>query len=250
MIDELLSLRALVVSPEEGLRDLFRQAAASLSVPVEIEDAADVVAATNVLAGDADLVYIDNELPREQMAKIALVARAAIKSSFTIMLAAGAPVQAFETDGIAGKPSRREEAVWLLDRSTRIRLPSRVLVVDDSATMRAIIRKALAATRLPLEVSETDSGFKALKLVEENDFHIVFLDHNMPGLSGLETLSAFNREDRRISVVMMSSAQDETLAARARELGAGFLRKPFFPADIERLLCGFYGLRGLNPERA
>ncbi len=37
---------------------------------------------------------------------------------------------------------------------------------------------------------------------------------------------------------------------RARAQGAAFLKKPFFPADIENALCGLYGLRALNPKRA
>jgi hypothetical protein len=37
--------------------------------------------------------------------------------------------------------------------------------------------------------------------------------------------------------------------ARARTQGAGFLKKPFFPADMEAVLCGYYGLRALNPQR-
>jgi hypothetical protein len=48
---------------------------------------------------------------------------------------------------------------------------------------------------------------------------------------------------------MMSSAQDEALARKAGALGAAFLKKPFFPADIEAVLCGFYGLRAFNPRR-
>jgi CheY-like chemotaxis protein len=131
-----------------------------------------------------------------------------------------------------------------------VRLPSRVLVVDDSRTMRSIVRKALAGTRFPLEVSEADEGFAALELVRESDFHIVFLDHNMPGFSGLETLAEFKREQRRLAVVLMTSVQDEALAKRARSEGAAFLKKPFFPPDIEAVLCGFYGLRALNPKRA
>jgi hypothetical protein len=47
----------------------------------------------------------------------------------------------------------------------------------------------------------------------------------------------------------MTSTQNADLADRARGLGAAFLRKPFFPPDIENALCGFYGLRALNPER-
>ena len=36
----------------------------------------------------------------------------------------------------------------------------------------------------------------------------------------------------------------------ARAVGAAFLKEPFFPADIENVLCGSYGLRALSPQRA
>ncbi len=87
-------------------------------------------------------------------------------------------------------------------------------------------------------------------MVREGDFQIVFLDYNMPGFNGLETLAEFNREHRRVGVVMMTSAATPELADRARSLGAAFLKKPFFPADIETALSGFYGLRALNTQRA
>ena len=249
MTDELLSLRALVVSREEGLRDLFRQAASWLSVPVEIVDCADAAAAQQSLGG-ADLAYIDGALPTEERAQLATALRGAHKPPFSILLAVGAAAMAYATDAVAGKPSQIEESRWLLDRSMRVRLSSRVLLVDNSATMRTIVRKALVATRFPFDVSEADEGLAALKMARESDFDLVFLDYNMPGLSGLETLSEFKREKRRVNVVMITSTQDETLAKRARDAGAAFLKKPFFPADIERVLCGFYGLRALHPSRA
>ena len=89
----------------------------------------------------------------------------------------------------------------------------------------------------------------ALELVRDGEFDIVFLDYNMPGLSGLETLAEFKREKSHVSVVMITSADEEALAERARALGAAFLKKPFFPADIENVLCSHYGLRALNPSR-
>lgn len=46
----------------------------------------------------------------------------------------------------------------------------------------------------------------------------------------------------------MASAPDENLAAEVRARGAASLKKRFFPADIENALCGFYGLRSLNPR--
>ena len=95
-----------------------------------------------------------------------------------------------------------------------------MLVVDDLSTMRSIVRKTLAATRFPLEVTEAVEGVAALKLAREREFDIVFLDYNMPGLNGLETLSAFKRENRRVSAVMITSTQDQALAPKTRELGA------------------------------
>jgi CheY-like chemotaxis protein len=250
MIDDLLSLRALVMSPEAGLCDLFRQAAVTLPVPVEIVEAEDIAAASRALIGGVDLAYLDGALPPDQLTRAILTIRAAAKPPFTMHLASGAAASVFEADGLAGKPSRTEEAHWLLGRSMRVRLPSRVLVVDDSSTMRSIVRKTLAATRFPLDVGEATEGRAALKLVREDDIHIVFLDYNMPDLNGLETLAEFKRENPGLAVVMMTSNQDEELAKRARALGASFLKKPFFPADIEAVLSGFYGLRALNPMRA
>ena len=249
MSDELLSLRALIVARDPSLRDLFRQAASALPVPLEIVDCVDNAAVQRGITG-ADLAYLDGLLPSEERAGLVAALRGAVKPPFSILMATGAAAIAYATDAVAGRPSRVEESRWLLERTMRVRLPSRVLVVDDSATMRAIVAKALAATRFPFDVTEVDEGKAALERARESEFDLVFLDHNMPGLSGLDTLSEFKREKRRVSVVMMTSAPDATLAKRARDAGAAFLKKPFFPADIEKVLCGFYGLRALHPNRA
>jgi DNA-binding response OmpR family regulator len=130
-----------------------------------------------------------------------------------------------------------------------VRLTSRVLVVDDSSTMRGIVRKVLAASRFPLDVAETADGLEALKLVRDSNFDLMFLDYNMPDFSGFETLSELRRERRRVDVVIMTAAKEEALEDRAREAGAAFLKKPFYPSDIDAVLCAFYGLRALNPNR-
>jgi CheY-like chemotaxis protein len=230
MTIDLLSLRALVVSPDEGLRDLFRHAAASLSIPVEIVDVASATECRSAAGVGADLAYLDAALHLEELARATAALRAAGKPPFTVQLAASASTQSFATDGLAGRPSRFEEAKWLLERSMRVRLPSHVLIVDDSATMRSIVRKTLASTRFPLEVSEADEGFTALKLVREAEFHIVFLDYNMPDFSGLETLAEFKREQRRVNVVMMTSTPSaERRASRSRPLfGRGVSQEAVF----------------------
>jgi CheY-like chemotaxis protein len=251
MTSDLIFVRGLIVSREAGLCGLFRRAGASSPIPLEIVEAADATAACKLFGEAIDLIYLDGDLPAAEITQVVVSRPVADRSPFSILL--GSPTAAgrvFETDGLAAKPLRAEAVQVLIDRSVRVRVPSRALVVDDSTTMRSIIKKALVATRFEFAVTEASDGLTALKLVREDDFHIVFLDYNMPDRSGLETLAEFRREKRPVSVVLISSTQDETVAERARAEGAAFLKKPFFPADIENALCGFYGLRALNPKRA
>jgi len=251
MIDELFSVRAIVASGSIEGHDLFRQAASASKVPIEIVDADGASSACRLLAGGADLVFLDDALASAEIAQVVAAARAVGKPPFTVLLAGQrAAVAPLTTDAVAAKPTRLEQARRLVERSMHVRIPSRVLVVDDSQTMRSIVRKILAATRFPFEVSEAAEGFAALKLASEVKFDIVFLDYNMPGFNGLETLSEFKREQQRMSVVVMTSMQDNALAERVRAQGAAFLKKPFFTADIEALLSRHYGLTALNPQRA
>jgi CheY-like chemotaxis protein len=250
MTDELFSLQVTVVSGSRDDRDLLRQAAAASKMPIEIAEADGTASASRSIAAGVDLVFLDVALGSETIGQVTSAARVAAKPPFTVLLSAPGPAVPFQTDALATKPSELEEAKRLIDRSVRVRLPSRVLVLDDSATMRSIVRKILLATRFPLELSEAEQGSDAIELARKIDFDVVFLDYNLPGLSGLETMAEFKREKRNPTFVLITSAQDEAVGARARAYGAIFLKKPFFPADIEAILCDFYGLQALNPQRA
>lgn len=248
MTDEILALRAIVLSSSQTDHDLFRQAAATAKVPTEIIAAKSVTATCQALAGGADLIFIDGAVANVAITQVASAARSLTKPPFLVLLAPqGATVGPFTTDAVAEKPAWPAGARRLIERSIRTRIPSRVLLVDDSSTMRSIVRKTLKSTRFPFVVTEAAEGFAALQLARESEFDIVFLDYNMPGFSGLETLAEFKREKRRMTVVVITSAQDDSLAARVRAEGAAFLKKPFFPADIETALIEHYGLTALSP---
>jgi CheY-like chemotaxis protein len=250
MSDNLLSLRLVVVSPSAEDHDLFRQAVASAVTPIEIVTAEGAAAAHGKLAG-ADLLYLDARLPDGEIKATVAAARAARNPPFTVkLIGPGAVAAPFETDAVGERPGRPEHARQLISRSMRVRLPSWVLVVDDSATMRSIVRKILSGMRFPLEVCEASEGFAALKMVREHAIDLVFMDYNMPGFNGLETISEFKREKRRVHVVLMTSVTDPLLEVRASEAGADFLKKPFYPADMEQVLCRFYGLRALKSKSA
>ena len=60
--------------------------------------------------------------------------------------------------------------------------------------MRSIVRKILVASRFRLEIAEAQEGIEALKQIATGKFDLVFLDYNMPGLNGVETLAEIKRQ--------------------------------------------------------
>ena len=249
MADELLSLRIIVVSPSPGDRALFRNAAAAARVPIELVENDGEAAAGRSLAAGADLAFFDTALGGEAVARMASAARAASSPPFTVALGAPADSRSFPTDGQASRPEDEDDAHRLIAGSIRLRLPSRVLLVDNSPTMRSIVRRVLAATRFPLDVTEAGDGGQALALARAAEFDFVFFDHNLPGLSGLEAIAELRRAKRYPGFVLMTSADDAALAEKAHTQGIAFLKKPFYPADLEWVLCRFCGLRALSPAR-
>jgi len=83
------------------------------------------------------------------------------------------------------------------------------------------------------KVTPCKSGTEALILIKENDFDIVFLDENMPGLSGLETLSELKEIKATLPVVMITKSEEEYIMEDA--IGnkiADYLIKPVNPNQI------------------
>jgi DNA-binding NarL/FixJ family response regulator len=251
MNGDLISVRFLAVSRSAQEREVLREAAGAASMLIDLMDADGEAAARDLLAkNEVDIVALDSAVPAPERAALIKAARALRPSAFVILVAGSSSSPAeiaaasVGVDGTVGKPTSVGEAKSLLDRCARVRLPSRVLVVDDSATIRSIVRKILSATRFRLDIFEAHEGIDALKQIRSGKFDIVFLDYNMPGLSGVETLSEIKRQYPRIEVVMMTSAQDDAVAERTRTTGAtAFLRKPFYPADIDAILHSICGLR-------
>jgi len=83
------------------------------------------------------------------------------------------------------------------------------------------------------EVETATSGGEALDKIKENRFDIIFLDENMPGLSGLETLNTIKGEFPSLPVIMITKSEEETIMEEA--IGAkisDYLIKPVNPNQI------------------
>ena len=119
-----------------------------------------------------------------------------------------------------------------------------VLVIDDSATMRRMIGRALQMTGLPIgRIEEAANGAAGLTALRARPFDLALVDINMPEMDGLSMIDAASR-DTKVSGVPVIVVSTEASEARLNELerrGIPLVRKPF---DPERLLAAVLGAIG------
>jgi two-component system chemotaxis response regulator CheY len=111
----------------------------------------------------------------------------------------------------------------------------RILIVEDSPTMRALLNSALEGLEIPVKITEASSGFEALRHLPREPFDLIVTDINMPDINGLELVSfaKSNSAYRSIPLIIVSTEGAEKDRARGIELGAdAYLVKPF---DAENL---------------
>lgn len=100
-----------------------------------------------------------------------------------------------------------------------------IMIVDDEERLVVIITKIFE--RLGSSVLRASSGEEALLLLEKHAVDVIFLDVNMPGMNGLETLAAIKKSHPLIEVIMITGTFSRDQAAEGLRLGAyDFLIKP------------------------
>jgi two-component system chemotaxis response regulator CheY len=118
----------------------------------------------------------------------------------------------------------------------------KVLVVDDSATMRRMIIATLGRLN-GLAFEQAVSGLGAIERVTLDQTDMIILDLNMPDVHGLEVLKFIRNQQslRELPVVILTTRGDDASRAAALEAGATvYLTKPFSPdgivEEVQRLL--------------
>lgn len=118
-----------------------------------------------------------------------------------------------------------------------------VLVVDDSATVRRIVVKVLRRSIFSLDITEAGDGKSALAALSEKSFRIIFSDFNMPGMTGIELANEIVKRKDNTDVVLMSTEYTSDLDYAAHRVGArAFLRKPFYPEDVDGIIHHVFAL--------
>jgi two-component system chemotaxis response regulator CheY len=105
-------------------------------------------------------------------------------------------------------------------------MSTRVLVADDSSTMRKIILRSLKA--VGVSAVEAADGEVAVGLFNPGDFDLVLTDWNMPGKTGLEVTQEIRKKDADVPIIMVTTEAEKTRVLEAIQAGVSdYLVKPF-----------------------
>jgi len=108
-----------------------------------------------------------------------------------------------------------------------------ILTVDDSRTMRDMLR--LALVEAGFEVLQAEDGIHGLEMLQGQAPDVIVTDINMPRLDGFGFIEGVRRNDkyRAIPILVLTTESDAEKKNRARQAGAtGWIVKPFDPAKL------------------
>lgn len=116
-------------------------------------------------------------------------------------------------------------------------MPKHALIVDDSQLAQYVLKKMLKEEDIDAECSA--SAEEALDYLKSNKPDVIFLDHTMPGMNGLELLKLLKNDavTQEIPVMMYTSQEDQRYTEKAIDLGAiEVLPKQLKRPDLHRVL--------------
>ena len=245
------SIKMLVADDSQAIQLFFKQLVERSSLPIELLTADNGRECMELLElGGIDVAFIDINMP--EMSGMEAVSRARFKGNttfVTLMSGKGSEsryevarqIRAYE---YLVKPFSAADVETIIKTYQRVRVRMKTLIVDDTKTMRKIIQRVLERSVFRFAIEEAADGEKALKLLNDNNFDLVFLDFNMPGLDGIETLTRLRASGAQCKVIMISAEPDQQRINLAMQQGAvASLNKPFFASDIDRAIHQALGLK-------
>jgi len=115
-----------------------------------------------------------------------------------------------------------------------------ILIVDDSKTIRSVIKKTLDIADVPVgDLYEAENGKEALDVMNSNWIDLIFADINMPVMSGIEMVKKMSEDNilDKTPVIIVSTEGSKTRIDDLLELGVrAYLRKPINPEDLRNIV--------------
>jgi len=119
----------------------------------------------------------------------------------------------------------------------------KVMVVDDQASMRAMIRRALQDLGFK-DIRDKAGAIEALAAVKADRVHLIISDYNMPEMDGLEFLQAVRADGviGKTVFIMLTGSAEREVVQKAAALGVNnYLVKPFAPAALKEKIERVFG---------
>ncbi|MBR4111445.1 MAG: response regulator, partial [Ruminiclostridium sp.] len=127
---------------------------------------------------------------------------------------------------------------------------AKILIVDDNRANLLVAERLISLYNIQTDTA--DSGILALKMVQQNDYDIVFMDHMMPELDGIETTQAIRSLGGKYSKLIIVALTANVISGAAemfRESGLDdFLGKPIEMSELNRILTRFIPEEKRLPE--
>lgn len=186
-------------------------------------------------AGKPDLelgIYIVENLLEMMGSKLQIESEYGRGSTFSFCV-----VQQIVDPAVVGKHMSRgsHHMLMQMEADQRILAPSaRILVVDDSTMNQDLIRGILKGTKIKIDTAI--NGEEAIEKLREQKYHLVFMDHMMPVMDGMEALKRIQEEKLCQNVPIVVLTANVAPGAREQYLEAGFddyLTKPVIPQMLE-----------------
>ncbi len=115
-----------------------------------------------------------------------------------------------------------------------------ILIVDDSSTMRGMVKKVLGMTQLPLgEMWEAANGKEGIEKMRSNWVDLVLADLNMPDMTGQEMIDEMKKDSllATLPVVVVSSEGDKAVLDHLAQKGiTEIVRKPFEASLLRQVI--------------
>ena len=144
--------------------------------------------------------------------------------------------EVFDETPIGDYKKRQKDSIAHKDKESVIQAPNaRILVVDDNDMNLKVARNLLKLCGIRPE--EAGSGAQTIELMRQNTYDIVFLDHMMPGMDGIETLQRV-KEEKLVpgNTVMIALTANAVVGARETYLAAGFHDYLSKPIELRHLV--------------
>jgi two-component system chemotaxis response regulator CheY len=116
----------------------------------------------------------------------------------------------------------------------------RILIVDDSSTMRRIIGNVVQQLGVKKgDFDEAEDGLVAWNLFQKKQYDVVLTDWNMPNMNGLELVKTIRSKDKKIPIVMITTEGGKGEVITALKAGVNnYIVKPFSAEVLKEKLDG------------